>query len=151
MNDHDATNHDDLMGQPLPPLTLEAWQNGITSLDDLAGRIIVIDFWATWCQPCLGAIPKNNRLAEEYANRGVTVLGICATTGSEKMEEIATERGIQYPIAKDMGKASEKALGVRWFPCYFLINRDGTVYAARITDDDVEEALRRLPEWETAQ
>ena len=150
MDDENKPQQDEWVGNPLPPLTLEGWSGDATSMDDFQGQIIVLDFWATWCQPCLGAIPQNNRLAEDYADRGVRVVGICATTGSETMNDIAEERGIQYPIAKDVGKASEKALGVRWFPCYFLVDRQGKLQAAHVNHDAVVEALHTLLDEEAS-
>ena len=141
---HEDSEKDPLVGTPLPALTLEGWRGGVSGMDALQGRIIVIDFWATWCQPCLGAIPHNNRIAADYADRNVVVLGICATTGADAMEQIAKDRGIQYPIAKDVEKASEKALNVRWFPCHYLVDAAGVLRAARVSAEAVEEALQTL-------
>ena len=130
-----------LVGQTLPPLSVADWFPSEIALQNLAGKIVVIDFWATWCAPCLGAIPKNNGLAQKYHSRGVEFVGICATTGAERMAEVARERRIEYPIAKDVAKATERALQVRFFPSYFVVDRHGVVRAAGLTPSKVEPAV----------
>jgi cytochrome c biogenesis protein CcmG/thiol:disulfide interchange protein DsbE len=133
-----------LVGEPLPPLSLTEWLNGAGSLDDFGGKVLVIDFWATWCHPCLADAPRNVRLLETYGEHGLAVLGICATTGSEKMVETARSAGMSYPLARDIDKASERALHVRWFPSHYLIDRDGIVRESRVSMDRVEEAVPDL-------
>jgi thiol-disulfide isomerase/thioredoxin len=130
-----------LVGQALPTLNVAEWLGSEIGPADLAGKIVVIDFWATWCAPCLGAIPKNNALAEKYRAQGVQFIGVCATTGAERMAETARDRQIAYPIAKDVAKTTEKALHVRFFPCYFVVDRHGIVRAAGLTPSKVEPVL----------
>jgi thiol-disulfide isomerase/thioredoxin len=133
-----------LEGQPLPSLTLTDWMNGGGSVEAFAGRILVIDFWATWCHPCLADAPRNVQLLEAYGEEGVSVLGICATTGSEKMAETARSAGMTYPLARDVEKASEQALHVRWFPSHYLVDRDGVIREARVSMDRIEQAVPEL-------
>lgn len=132
-----------LVGQQLPPLEVTDWSQGPP---DIEGAIVVIDFWATWCMPCIGAIPKNNAMAKEYAGQGVVVMGICGTTGSDTMAEVVEEQNISYPTARDVAKATEKALKVPFFPCYFLVDRKGVVRQAGLSHSQVEPALRMLLE-----
>lgn len=143
-------NGQPLEGHPLPAVELEGWQGDVSSLDELKGKIVVIDFWATWCHPCLGAVPRNNRLLENYEDEGVAVLGICATAGAAKMEETAEKHGINYPICKDVGKSAEQGWHVRWFPSYFVLDRDGIVRGARVTHAEAEQLVDHLLDIEKA-
>ena len=133
-----------LLNRPLPALNVAEWLGRDLTPEDLAGKIVVIDFWATWCPPCLAAIPKNNVLAEKYRPQGVEFIGICATTGAEHMAEIAQERQMAYPTGMDIDKTTEKALQVPFFPCYFVVDRHGVVRAAGLMPSKVEPVLRDL-------
>ncbi|MCC6696323.1 MAG: TlpA family protein disulfide reductase [Candidatus Hydrogenedentes bacterium] len=133
-----------LLGKPLPALSLTDWRGEPLDPANQPDRIVIIDFWATWCGPCIGYIPKNKRILEDFGPQGVVLVGICATTGSQDMDTVAEERKITYPIAKDVEKISERALRVRHFPEYFLIDRAGIVRAAALPGSKIRDALVEL-------
>src|SRR5262249_45235397 len=102
-----------LDGAVAPPLVTEGdWINGsAVTVDSLKGKIVVVDFWATWCGPCLASVPKNNDLARKYKDQDVVFIGICHTRGAEKMAETVKSKGIQYPVVADSnGKTMEAYL-----------------------------------------
>ncbi len=126
-----------------PALDVSASSDGsAVSLESLKGKIVVLDFWATWCAPCIASIPKNNALAEKYAKDGVVVLGICAKRGGEKMEATIKEQHIAYPCCIDTSGKSAKAYGNDGFPDYHIIGRDGKVFAADVKNGRVEEVVK---------
>ena len=85
----------------IPELKLRNWMNGSAmTLEDLKSKIVVLDFWATWCGPCIRSIPKNNKLAERFKD-DVVIIGVCAEKGSDRMQAVVEERGIKYPVAID--------------------------------------------------
>src|SRR5262245_4046592 len=82
-------------GKPAPELSLKNWVNSKElKLADLRGKIVVLDFWATWCGPCIASIPHNNELQKKYAGK-VVFIGVCAVNGGEKMAETAKEKGME--------------------------------------------------------
>ena len=134
----------ELLGRPFPELPLTQWMGSASSFEELRGKIIAIDFWATWCKPCLAEIPRNNELMRRRADQNVVVVGICATSGAESMEEVVRERGIAYPVVRDEKRAAEKLLRVRWYPCHYVVDRDGVVRAERVAFDAAEACIREL-------
>src|SRR5215510_628056 len=67
--------------KPLPAIKLQDFEGKAISSDQFKGNIIVLDFWATWCGPCIAEIPSLNRLQEKYASKGVKVVGVALASG----------------------------------------------------------------------
>lgn len=130
-------------------------------LADFSGKIVVLDFWATWCGPCLASMPHTQKIAVATKEQGVVVLAACTSDTRAKFEEWIRANGTKYPdvvFANDPNgrdvpekfaeRASAKLYGVSGIPCQFVIGRDGKVadvirgYGEG--DTRLEEALRRL-------
>jgi len=135
-----------MLGQVAPPLELSGWVGGELSPEARKGKIVVVDFWATWCGPCLMAIPHNNALSRRYADRGVLVLGACGSgRGEEKMAYFAELLQLRYPtaIASPATTASWK---VQWWPTYAVVDRNGVLRALGLRPDAVEKVVDALLE-----
>ena len=137
--------YDAMTGQPRPPLHADGWINGAPTDDDLKGKVLVVDLWATWCGPCLAAIPENNAMADRYADRGVVVLGICtSSSGQEKLDAVVEERGIRYPVARDPDERTSEAWHVVYYPTYAVVDREGAVRAIGLKPEHVEDVVRAV-------
>jgi thiol-disulfide isomerase/thioredoxin len=134
-----------LQGSANPPaLQLEEWTHTEPlTLDALKGKIVVLDFWATWCGPCIASIPHTNELAKKYAG-DVVFLGVCHQRGGEKMAETVKEKGIEYPVALDPNNATIKAYAVNSYPDYYILDRNGKLVVADCANDKVEEVIQIL-------
>jgi thiol-disulfide isomerase/thioredoxin len=121
-----------------------------TSLEELKGSIVVLDFWATWCGPCIASIPKNNALAKKYADKGVVLLGVCHPEGGEKMLEMVRSKGIEYTVLLDTRGEAIANYVVDSYPDYYVIDRDGHLRGADIGNGSVEAAIEALLAEEAA-
>lgn len=139
--------HAALEGKPMPELDLTDWRNGELSEDDLKGKIIVVDFWATWCGPCIAAMPKNNQMQEKYADQGVVVLGICGSrSGQDKFDQVLKENEVIYPSARDASQENAPKWKVMWWPTYAVVDRQGIVRALGLSTGHVEDVVKKLIE-----
>jgi cytochrome c biogenesis protein CcmG/thiol:disulfide interchange protein DsbE len=111
-------------------------------LSDYRGKVVMLDFWATWCGPCRIEIPGFIQLQNQYGRRGLAIIGISMDDSSEPVVEFYKELHMNYPVAVGNDRLGELYGGVLGLPTTFLIGRDGRIYAKHVgaTDIDVLEA-----------
>lgn len=91
----------------------------------LRGKVVLLDFWAVWCAPCIDAVPKLNRLQAELGGDDFEVIGYAVHSGSaQDVEAFALEHGIEYRVVIGDNDLSYE-FGVIGYPSYFLIDREG--------------------------
>ncbi len=122
----------------------KATMGDASTLRELRGKVVVLDFWATWCGPCIASIPKANELARKYADQGLVVIGVCRPDGGEKMLELVRSKGIEYPVCIDSKGEVNAAYAVDSFPDYYLIDRNGRVRGADVASASLEDAIKLL-------
>jgi cytochrome c biogenesis protein CcmG, thiol:disulfide interchange protein DsbE len=108
----------------------------------IAGRVAVIDFWATWCEPCRTSIPKVVGFAQEHAQE-LVVVGVHVGHGFADALDFASEAGIAYPLYADPDLRLSGRLGASKVPTVVVLDRNGNaVHRATEIDDAVERAVR---------
>jgi thiol-disulfide isomerase/thioredoxin len=136
-----------LPGSAPPDIDATSWLNTPDGLpwDKLRGKVVLLDFWGTWCGPCVKKIPEVEKLAKKYAGRDLVVIGIHSEQGSETCEEFVAKNGITFPIAIDSGKTAERFAVDSW-PSMFLIDKAGKVVSGYSTDLPADDVIAGLLE-----
>lgn len=123
-------------GDPAPALTVEAWIKGAPVERFEPGRVYVVEFWATWCGPCIASMPHLSALQREYRAQGVTLIGMTSVDKNNPLEAVkkmVAEKGdgMDYSVAWDVERKTNaafmKAAGQNGIPCSFLIDKQGHV------------------------
>lgn len=117
-----------LVGSAAPALNLTALDGQPVSLSALKGKVVVVDFWATWCGPCLQEIPGYIELQKKYGDQGVVIIGVSLDTKkASEVKKFVSAKGINYPVAIGSGEHVDAFGGFDAIPTTFLIGRDGKV------------------------
>ncbi len=130
----------DFRGRQAPGMDVEYW---LPARPDLDGRVVLVEFWATWCGPCKDSIPKLNKWHERYGD-DLLVVGMGDET-RDLVEPFVKQNDMRFPIAIDTRKRMQTALGVQGIPNTFLISADGVVrwqgLPWDLTDETIEQVI----------
>jgi len=135
---------------PSPGLRISSTQHPFApdfSLPDLSGRqlalsgyrgkVVLLDFWATWCVPCREEIPRFVELQSKHRDQGLQILGVSMDDGPEPVRDFYQQFKMNYPVVMGDAKTGELYGGVLGLPIAFMIGRDGRIYAKHIGATDV--------------
>jgi thiol-disulfide isomerase/thioredoxin len=131
----------DLVGTFAPPLTDLHAVSGVfpASIAAMRGRVVLLDFWATWCGPCRIVAPKLSALQNRYGAQGLSVLGVAADDVQD-IAAFARQTAVTYPLAADSRGETSGAYGVSSLPTLLVIDKRGVVREVAVGYDPGEDA-----------
>jgi len=136
------------IGEDAPEITLRDMDGKSVNLSDFKGKVIILDFFATWCPPCRQEIPDFIELQRTYNDKGFTMVAV-SLVSLEEAKDFARKVGINYPVLIDDGKASATYGPVRSIPTTYVIGKDFKIakiyigYRPKdIFENDIKELLR---------
>lgn len=132
-----------------PPLAAHTLDGDALRLSDFAGRIVLVNFWATWCAPCVAEMPSLERLRRRMSPAVLQIVGVNFQENAARIEPFVQRLGLGFPIVRDHDGALRKAWQVNVFPSTFVVGPEGRVafvVTGEIDWDDptVESRLRSL-------
>jgi thiol-disulfide isomerase/thioredoxin len=123
-----------------PDFTLPSLDGPNLRLQEQRGRVVMINFWASWCGPCRVEMPHLARLYEKYRGSGFTVLAVNIDESPQKAASLATQLGMRFPVLLDTDKKVSRLYDLSTMPSTVLVDRDGRVrYLHRGYRDGYEE------------
>lgn len=131
-------------GEPVPPLDVEAFDGSTVSLKDYAGTPMVVNFWASWCPPCIAEMPDLEAVHQSAGDR-LAFVGINTQDTPEEAAAMVDETGVTYDLLRDPDGTLGQAFGVFGMPSTFYVDADGTIVARHtglLTRDALVDDLR---------
>lgn len=114
-------------GKPVPEVSLPAWEGPPWRLSDQRGQVVVLNFWASWCEPCRAEMPSLELLAARHEKDRLQVVAVNFRETDAALRRFLSSMTVMLPILRDGDGAVAKAWGVRVFPSTAVIGRDGRV------------------------
>ena len=120
------------VGDRAPAFSLADLDGATVSLADYAGQTVLVNFWASWCLPCVDEFPLLDAALKDHADEGFAVIGIVYRDRSEAARAFADQFGAEWPLVMDPGEAVAQAFGVYGPPESWIIGPDGRILSRRI-------------------
>lgn len=115
------------VGAPAPDFTLATADGGSVSLAELRGKVVVLNFWATWCPPCRVEMPALDQLQRDLGGQGVVVLAVNQLEDAPKVAGFMRDNGLAMSAALDLTGEVNRAYGVRGLPTTYFVDREGVI------------------------
>jgi cytochrome c biogenesis protein CcmG/thiol:disulfide interchange protein DsbE len=122
-----SSGKSDFVGKPAPEFTLKDLDNNEVSLGDFAGQVLIVDFWATWCGPCIEEMPTFAALHRQYKDKGFNIIAISTDDSADKVRRYADKEELNFPLLMADDKVKEDYGGISAIPTTFVVGRDGSV------------------------
>ncbi|PIP15397.1 MAG: hypothetical protein COX46_06010 [bacterium (Candidatus Ratteibacteria) CG23_combo_of_CG06-09_8_20_14_all_48_7] len=135
-----------LLDKTAPGFTATLLDGKTISLNSLKGKVIILNFWATWCPPCRKEIPEFIKFYQRYTSQGIELLGISVDDDESSLRQFVQASKINYPVAWDRsGRVSSLYGGIRSIPTTFVIDRKGVIrkkFVGSLSRDQLIQAVQ---------
>jgi thiol-disulfide isomerase/thioredoxin len=138
-------------GTEAPNFTAETLSGTKLTLSDLRGKYVLIDFWGTWCAPCIEALPVIKEAYDTYAGENFEIVGIANEPSMEQFEDFVEREDLEWPQIPEIYEENneiQELYSVNSYPTYYLVNPDGKIveYGMALSADNLMETLAKYLE-----
>ena len=128
-----------------PAFTITTLDGASFNLDQMKGRVVLVDFWATWCGPCMEELPQIKQIAKDFAGQPLVILSISWDEDAQTWKKFIAKNGMTWPQYRDTSHRIGRLFGVEALPGYFTINANGVLTAELLGGGfDLEGRLKEL-------
>ena len=136
-------------GGATPSLALKDLDGREVRLDAYRGRTVIVNFWATWCAPCVAEMPSLMLLKEKYARQGLDVIGVNLQENAARIRPFLAQHDIDFTVVRDHDGSARSAWGVSVYPSSFVIGPDQRIAFVVVGEADwtaapIEPRIRQL-------
>jgi thiol-disulfide isomerase/thioredoxin len=128
-------------------LSMKDMHDATFKLADLKGKVVLVNFWASWCAPCLAEIPEFIKVREAYHDRGFEIVGISTDDSAEQLRDFASKFKTNYPLVQVTAEVEDAYGPVFGLPTSILVGRDGSVckrHFGPLSKEQLEKELKSL-------
>ncbi|SFE92081.1 Peroxiredoxin [Paenibacillus algorifonticola] len=135
------------VGGTPPEFKLVDLQGNVHQLSDYKGKAIVVNFWGTFCPPCVKEMPEFERQFAKWQNDGLEILAINLSEDTLTVNNFVHQFELNYPILRDVDRKTERKYGLRSYPTTFFVKPDGTIMDITVggmTEEYIDERIAKL-------
>jgi len=142
---HFAENPALSLAKMAPAFTVTALDGSRFNLDEMGGKVVLIDFWATWCGPCREELPHIKKIAQEFANEPLVIISVSWDSDEARWKDFIAKNEMTWVQYRDADHALANSFGINAIPHYFTIDTDGVLTAEMLGEgSNVEGKLKKL-------
>lgn len=131
---------DEVIGKKAPDSVLKDLTGKNASLSSFRGKVVLINFWATWCPPCRSEMPSLNKLYKEYRDKGLVVMAVSTDRNGSTVRDYLNKNPVDLPIFIDSDLKISRLFKVFSMPTTFLIDRNGIILQRYLGEEDWDSA-----------
>jgi peroxiredoxin len=140
---------DKLDKQKAPEFSLKDLNGRTVTLASLKGKVVLLNFWATWCPPCISEMPKFNKLYKEMKGRGLEIVAISADRSESYVKDFISKNSLEFKVLYDADRSVVKSYKVFSMPTTFLIDKNGIIIEKFFgeyewTDQEIKQKIEKL-------